>query len=282
MGRGARIVLVAMACSMLAAGFAGADDSVPLPTPAPRPKSTAAPPAAATPASPDTAAAAAAAAAAADPGAKGLFPFSFSLGKSAVPSQATAFDAHQRALLDKISNYLSGVQTLVGNFVQIGPDGRRVEGAFYIQKPGKVRFAYNPPSPIDIIADGSAVVVRDRSLETSDYYPLSQTPLRYLLADHIDLLRDTDVVSVSADDTFITVVIEETRLLTGTSRLMIMFDAKNLQLKQWTVTDPQGLDTTVAVYNLDTTKKPDPNLFVINYQNQNDVQGRGWSGQGRP
>ena len=281
MGRGARIVLVAMACSMLAAGFAAADDSVPLPTPAPRPKSTAASPAAATPASPDTAAAAAAAAAA-DPGAKGLFPFSFSLGKSAVPSQATVFDAHQRALLDKISNYLSGVQTLVGNFVQIGPDGRRVEGAFYIQKPGKVRFAYNPPSPIDIIADGSAVVVRDRSLETSDYYPLSQTPLRYLLADHIDLLRDTDVVSVSADDTFITVVIEETRLLTGTSRLMIMFDAKNLQLKQWTVTDPQGLDTTVAVYNLDTTKKPDPNLFVINYQNQNDVQGRGWSGQGRP
>ncbi len=281
MGRGARIVLVAMACSMLAAGFAAADDRVPLPRPAPRPKSRAAPPAAATPASPDTAAASATATPA-DPGAKGLFPFAFSLGKSAVPSQAIAFDAHQRALLDKISNYLSGVQTLVGNFVQIGPDGRRVEGAFSIQKPGKVRFAYNPPSPIDIIADGSAVVVRDRSLETSDYYPLSQTPLRYLLADHIDLLRDTDVVSVSADDTFITGVIEETRLLTGTSRLMIMFDAKNLQLKQWTVTDPQGLDTTVAVYNLDTTKKPDPNLFVINYQNQNDVSGRGWSGPARP
>ena len=47
---------------------------------------------------------------------------------------------------------------------------------------------------------------------------------------------------------------------------MIMFDAKNLQLKQWTVTDPQGLDTTVAVYNLDLGRKPDPNLFVINYQ----------------
>jgi outer membrane lipoprotein-sorting protein len=282
MGRGARIVLVALACSVLAAGFAAAD-SVPLPTPAPRAKSGSTPPVAATPASPDTAATAAAAPAApTDPGPKDLFPFSFSLGKSAVPSQATAFDAHQRALLDKISNYLSSVQTLVGNFVQIGPDSRRVEGTFYIQKPGKVRFAYNPPSPIDIIADGSAVVVRDRSLETSDYYPLSQTPLRYLLADHIDLLRDTDVVSVSADDTFITVVIEETRLLTGTNRLMIMFDVKSLQLKQWTVTDPQGLDTTVAVYNLDTTKKPDPNLFVINYQNQGDPPGRGWSGPARP
>lgn len=276
MGRGARIILVAMACSMLAAASAAAQ-SVPLPTPTPRPKAGSAPPVAAIPSPPDTAPAAAAPA---DPGPTSVFPFSFSLGKS---GQATAFDARQRALVDKISGYLSGVRTLVGKFVQIGPDSRRVGGTFYIQKPGKVRFAYNPPSPIDIIADGSAVLVRDRSLETSDYYPLSQTPLRYLLADHIDLLRDTDVVSVSADDTFITVVIEETRLLTGTNRLMIMFDAKNLQLKQWTVTDPQGLDTTVAVYNLDTTKKPDPNLFVINYQNnQGDVTGRGWSGPARP
>ncbi len=279
MGRGARIVLVAMACSMLAAASATAD-SVPLPTPAPRTKAGSTPPVAATPSSPDSAPAAAAPS---NPGPNSFFPFSFSLGKSGVPGPATAFDARQRALLDKISGYLSGVQTLVGNFVQIGPDSRRVEGTFYIQKPGKVRFAYNPPSPIDIIADGLAVVVHDRSLETSDYYPLSQTPLRYLLADRIDLLRDTDVVSVSADDTFITVVIEETRLLTGTNRLMIMFDAKNLQLKQWTVTDPQGLDTTVAVYNLDWTKKPDPNLFVINYQNnQGDLPGRGWSGPGRP
>ena len=130
---------------------------------------------------------------------------------------------------------------------------------------GKVRFDYNPPSPIELIADGSSVVVRDRKLATQDLYPLSQTPLRYLLADRIDLMHDTDVVSVNADDTFVTVVIEEKQLVVGTSRLMMMFDAKDLTLKQWTVTDPQGLDTTVAVYNLDVTKKPDPQLFVINY-----------------
>jgi len=129
-----------------------------------------------------------------------------------------------------------------------------------------VRFDYNPPSPIDIISDGSSVVVRDRKLATQDLFPLSQTPLRYLLADRIDLLHDADIVSVTSDDTFATVVIEEKELMIGTNRLMIMFDAKDLTLKQWTVTDPQGFDTTVAVYNLDSTKKPDPNLFVINYQ----------------
>ncbi len=160
---------------------------------------------------------------------------------------------------------------MVGNFVQVGPDGSRTEGNFYIQKPGKVRFDYNPPSPIDIVADGSSVVVRDRKLATQDLYPLSQTPLRYLLADHINLLRDTDVVSVSSDDTFVTVVIEEKVTMVGTSRLMMMFDAKDLTLKQWTVTDPQGYDTTVAVYNLDDGKKPDPNLFVINYQRNTGI-----------
>jgi outer membrane lipoprotein-sorting protein len=168
-------------------------------------------------------------------------------------------------MLDRVSSYLSSVQTMVGNFVQIGPDGSRTQGTFYIQKPGKVRFQYNPPTPLDIIADGSSVVVRDRKLDTQQLYPLSQTPLRYLLADHIDLIHDTDVINVSSDDTFVSVVIEEKQLVVGTSRLMIMFDAKDLTLKQWTVTDPQGLDTTVAVYNLDQAKKPDPNLFVINY-----------------
>jgi outer membrane lipoprotein-sorting protein len=78
-------------------------------------------------------------------------------------------------------------------------------------------------------------------------------------------------VSVSSDDKFITVVIEEKQVMVGTSRLMVMFDAKTSVLKQWTVTDPQGLDTTVSVYNLDGAKKPDPNLFVINYQRNPNI-----------
>jgi outer membrane lipoprotein-sorting protein len=180
------------------------------------------------------------------------------------------FDDKQRALVAKVSNYLSGVQTLVGDFVQVGPDGRRTEGQFYIQKPGKVRFEYNPPSPVEVIADGKSVVVRDRNLATQQLVPLSQTPLRFLLSDRIDLMRDTNLVSVSADDTFVTVVIEESQTLVGTSRLMMMLGAKDFQLRQWTVTDPQGYDTTVAVYNLDSTKKPDPDLFNIPIQERPD------------
>src|SRR5712671_2958453 len=186
---------------------------------------------------------------------------------AAAPRPAGGFDATQRALVDRVSGYLSGLQTLVGDFVQVGPDGQRTEGLFFIQKPGKVRFEYNPPSPVDVVADGHSVVVRDRKLDTQQLFSLSQTPLRFLLSDRIDLLRDTNLVSVSAD---VTVVIEETQTLIGTSRLMLMVGAKDFQLRQWTVTDPQGFDTTVAVYNLDTTKKLDPNLFKITYSDRPD------------
>jgi len=183
-----------------------------------------------------------------------------------VPTNIFAtFDANQKAEAARVSAYLSSLQTLVGNFVQVGPDGTKTKGDFYIQKPGKVRFEYDPPSPIDIIADGSSLAVRDRKLATQDIYPLSQTPLRYLLSDRIDLMKDTNVVSVTADDLYISVTIEEKQVLIGTSRLMLMVGAKDGQLKQWTVTDPQGYDTTVAVYNLDSTKKLDPGLFVIDF-----------------
>lgn len=268
-GRHAAIILVAMVCGAFTAAPAFAE-GVPLPTPAPLPKTGAVQPDAPVPPSPipspssdagvpDTA------------HSSGFFPFSLPFDNGTQPAPATAFNAQQRQLLDRISLYLSSIQTLVGNFVQIAPDGTRTDGTFYIQKPGKVRFEYNPPSPTEVIADGSSVAVRNRDLNTQDLWPLSQTPLRYLLAGHIDLLHDTDVVSVSSDDKYVTVVVEEKQTIIGTSRLMMMFDAKDLSLKQWTVTDPQGLQTTVAVFNLDTNEKPNPNLFVINYQHTPNI-----------
>ncbi len=187
--------------------------------------------------------------------------------KPATPSLADTIntEAGQHALVDRVSLYLSTIQTLVGNFVQVGPDGRKTEGKFYIAKPGRVRFEYDPPSPIEVVADGSSVVVHDRRLDTKDLYPLSQTPLRFLLADRIDLWNDTKVASVGADDKYVTVSIEERTMIIGTSKLMMMFNAKDFQLLQWTVTDPQGYETTVGVYNLDMKQKPDPNMFRIVY-----------------
>ena len=256
--------VAALLSGLIALGPAMAQP-VPLPTPAPLPKErTAPPPAAAPQARPSVPAPAPQQ----ESGIPSFLPSIFGGKPSSGPGATTGgFTAAQRSLVDKVSGYLSSVQVLSGNFTQIGPDGRQIKGTFYMQKPGRVRFEYDPPTPIDIVADGSSVVVRDRKLATQDVYPLSQTPLRFLLADRINLLQDTNVVGIYADDVFATVVVEENQLIVGTSRLMMMFGAKDLQLKQWTITDPQGYDTTVAVSNLDSKRRPDPALFQIDYTN---------------
>lgn len=178
---------------------------------------------------------------------------------AATASRSAAADTVQR-----INDYFNSFKNMTGNFVQVDPDGTRRQGQFYILKPGRVLFEYDPPSPIELVADGRSVAVRDKRLKTQDISPLSATPLRFLLSENFDLARNSSVTGVYQDDIFATVVLEEKQPMAGTFRLMIMFDAKTMQLKQWTVTDPQGYDTTVAVSNLDTRERPDPMLFVIN------------------
>jgi outer membrane lipoprotein-sorting protein len=186
------------------------------------------------------------------------------------PAVPGALNAAQRQTVERVNSYFNSVTSLVGNFVQVGPDRSRLEGDFYLQKPGKMRFDYDAPSPVELISDGSSVVVRDRKLATQDLYPLSQTPLRFLLAEKLDLLKDTKVIGVHQDDLFVNVTIEEKHPLVGTHKLMLMFGAKDGELKQWTITDPQGYDTTIAIFNVDAKKRPDPSLFKIDYTLRRD------------
>jgi outer membrane lipoprotein-sorting protein len=149
--------------------------------------------------------------------------------------------------------------------VQTGSDGQRSTGRVYVQKPGKMRLEYDPPSSMEIVADGSEVAVRDLQTSTGYIFSLSQTPLRFLLADKVDLLQDAHLAAVTADNISVTISIEQKDSLIGANRLTMKFDAKDFKLKQWTMTDAQGFDTTITVSKLDSTKSSDPNLFSIDY-----------------
>ncbi len=164
------VLVSTVIAGLMFAAVPAAAQQVPLPTPGPQPRSGAAvppPPAAVPEARPGAQAQPAA------PSSPAWLP-SFLGGAPSAPPRARPtvnFNPQQRALVDKVSAYLSSVHAMTGDFVQVGPDGSRANGKFYLQKPGKVRFEYDPPSPIEIIADGSSVVVRDRKLATQDLYP---------------------------------------------------------------------------------------------------------------
>ena len=179
--------------------------------------------------------------------------------KSSGPSP---FAPAQQTALANISDYFNSFRTMQGEFVQVGPRGEQSEGVFVISKPGKIRFHYKPPVKLDVIADGRSVAIRDNKAMTQDLYPLSKTPLRYLLADDIDLTSSSVVDAVREEQDLISVVIvEKSALVEG--KLTLIFDRKTYELRQWIVTDAQGLNTSVAIFNTSTGKRPDPALFKI-------------------
>ena len=165
--------------------------------------------------------------------------------------------------IQKANAYFNAATTMIGDFVQIGPDGKRSEGKIFVQRPGKLRFEYAPPSTLEIVADGLSVAVHDRKTATKDIYFISQTPLKFLLKDQIDLARDVKIIDVKSEPSAVTIVVEDKATFGGTSQIKLVFDPVKFTLKQWQVTDPQGYETLVSLFNIDLTKKPDPNLFQI-------------------
>lgn len=172
----------------------------------------------------------------------------------------------QTAIVERANAYLNSLTSLSGDFSQIGADGRQYRGKLYIQKPGKLRFEYNPPAVIEVISDGTSVVVRDRKLATQDLYAIGQTPLKFLLKSRLDLSRDTTVLRTAAEGGNATVTLEDKNTFGGVSRITLTFDASTFVLKNWRIRDPQGHDTFVALSNIDASARPDSGKFVIDYQ----------------
>ncbi|UMY19979.1 outer-membrane lipoprotein carrier protein LolA [Methylobacterium organophilum] len=179
-------------------------------------------------------------------------------------------DLDQATVLERANAYFNGFQTLTGSFIQTGADGRRIGGKLTLSKPGRLRFEYDQPSPLEVVADGTSVAIRDRKLGTQDLYFISQTPLKFLLREKIDLARDLTVTEVTNDPNGYRVALEDRSTLGGTSRIQLLFDAEMKTLSQWRITDPQGYLTTVQLSNLQKGKAVDMSLFFINYGRAED------------
>jgi len=184
------------------------------------------------------------------------------------PAEAAASDEAQ-----KIADHFSSVRSMSGEFVQFGPKGEQTGGKFYIQRPGKIVFNYEKPSAYKVVSDGKSVVILNSKLNTSDLYPLSKTPLKLLLDDHIDL-SGGQVKSVEEASDLTTIKMADKQVF-GNSTITMMFDPESNELRQWTITDAKGKDTTVMIFNVQEGVKIDPAMFTIDYKKNTDLNRNG-------
>lgn len=187
-----------------------------------------------------------------------------SLAVAALPLPVFAQSAASNQVAQKIADHFSSVKTMMGEFVQFGPRGEQTGGKFYIERPGKLRFNYEDPSPLRVISDGRNVVLGNVKLKTWDVYPLSKTPLSLLLADRIDLGHEK-VRSVKEEADLTTIVLGD-RSVFGDSTITLMFDPRTYDLRQWTITDAQAKDTSVMIFNIQTGVKFDQKVFEVPYE----------------
>lgn len=184
--------------------------------------------------------------------------------ESEAPAAAPQRPLDRAEAIKRAEASLNSSPVMIADFVQIGGDGRRAEGKLYVHRVGRLRFEYAQPATMEIVADGVSVAVRDRKLNTQDLYFIGQTPLKFLLDEKVDLQKDVKLLDVVFDDSGTSITIEDKATFGGTSRIKLIFDPRTFALKQWQVSDPQGYETLVSLFNIDRTRAPDPKLFKIN------------------
>jgi outer membrane lipoprotein-sorting protein len=160
------------------------------------------------------------------------------------------------AAVARVNGYFNSIDQLTASFVQTNAGGQSMQGTLTLKRPGQLRFSYAPPSTLEVVSDGRSVAVRDKKLGTNDVYPVGQTPLKFLMKDDFDLARDTQVRDVqTASDGLVTVKFEDSATFGGTSKISLRFDARAGRLRGWTVLDPQGFETTVALSDVNVVQR---------------------------
>ena len=179
------------------------------------------------------------------------------------PVAALAQGAGGGAAAQQIADHFSSVRTMTGEFVQFGPKGEQTGGKFFLQRPGRIRFNYDGSSNFQVVSDGKSVILENPRMKTVDLYSLGQTPLKLLLDERIDL-SGGKVQSIQEESDLTTIKLADKSVF-GNSTITMMFDPASYELKQWTITDAQGKDTTVMIFNVQQGVTIDPRTFNINY-----------------
>jgi len=185
-----------------------------------------------------------------------LLPLSLTI--NAAP--AATLSAQDQVDIARIETYLNGLKALKARFMQVAGDGGISQGTAWLQRPGRMRFQYDPPAPFLLIAAHGQLIFNDSSLQQTSNIPLSRTPLGILLAENVKLSGAVTVTGIQRLPGQIQVTLVRTAS-PGDGSLTLIFADPPMTLRQWTVVDAQRRETHVTLYDAQTGRNFDPQLF---------------------
>jgi outer membrane lipoprotein-sorting protein len=190
----------------------------------------------------------------------------------AASNAAPSLSSADQALITQVEAYLNGLSALTANFLQVAADGSTRTGKAWLQRPGKMRFEYDPPDPQLLVAGFGLLVYHDPQLDQTTNIPLSATPLGILLANHVDLSGGVTVTDIERDPGEDRITLIRTgKANEGT--LTLVFGTNPLELRQWIVTDAQAKQTRVSLYDIAPGGPFPDSLFT--YQGSSPIQSGG-------
>lgn len=165
-------------------------------------------------------------------------------------SAPAPLNAADQALIGQIDDYLNGQSAITANFLQVADDGSTRTGKAWMERPGRMRFEYDPPDAQLLVSGGSALVYHDPALNQTTTIPLASTPLGILLAQHVALnSAGTEIIKIDREPGEIDITIAR-RGKEALGNLTLVFGANPLELRQWVVTDAQSRQTRVSLYDI--------------------------------
>jgi outer membrane lipoprotein-sorting protein len=162
---------------------------------------------------------------------------------------ASALSPEQQDAVARVETYLNHITTMKARFAQLTSNGGFAEGDLYVQRPGRLRFEYDPPHTVLLVADGVTLLFYDKELKQATYIPLWETPLWFLIRERVDLSDKVEILDVTQNAATLTVKVRQTDDDGDGGELSLVFSDQPLTLRKWEVTDAQGIVTQVALLN---------------------------------
>ncbi len=193
-------------------------------------------------------------------GALALLTSSVPAGLAESRAQTAALSPDDVATVTRVERYLNQIKTMKARFVQVSSNGSYAEGEVVIDRPGHLRFDYDPPVPVLMIANGLSLLYYDEELKEATFLPLWETPLWFLIREEVRLDENVEIVGIEEALGTLRITLRDAESPDG-GAVTLVFSDEPLSLKKWELTDPQGIETQVSLVNPVYGEEVDPDLF---------------------